>query len=152
LAQFDPTSAAKISPSDTLRIVRALEIAQQTGTPASVLREAHRFAPERYPHTLYVLSPPRDELYAAIANRTRKLFDQGLVQETEKLVREGFREAPPMESVGYRQALQVVEGRWTLDQAIEDTIRETRRYAKRQLTWFRREPGARWLAPPYALG
>ncbi|RKG86471.1 tRNA (adenosine(37)-N6)-dimethylallyltransferase MiaA [Corallococcus terminator] len=149
LAEVDPETAAKLPPQDLVRVVRALEIHAQTGIPASEFRRAHAFAPDRYPFRLFVLNPPREALYAAINTRTEALFAQGLVEETRSLLERGYSDAAPMRSVGYVQARAVVEGRMTREEAVLDTAQETRRYAKRQLTWFRREPGAVFLAPPY---
>jgi tRNA dimethylallyltransferase len=150
LAAVDPTSARRIAVADTLRVVRALEIREVTGQPASTVQNAHGFFPIRYPYTLWFLDPPREALAKAIATRTKAMFAAGLVEEVAALVRRGYREAPAMASVGYRQALAVVEGRISLAEAEADTERQTRAYAKRQRTWFRREPGARFVAPPYA--
>ncbi|RKH13811.1 tRNA (adenosine(37)-N6)-dimethylallyltransferase MiaA [Corallococcus praedator] len=150
LAEVDPETATKLPPQDLVRVVRALEIHAQTGVPASEFRRAHAFAPDRYAFRLFVLNPPREALYAAINARTEALFARGLVEETRSLLERGYADAAPMRSVGYVQARAVVEGRMTREEAILDTAQETRRYAKRQLTWFRREPGAVFLEPPYA--
>ncbi|HZI11269.1 MAG TPA: tRNA (adenosine(37)-N6)-dimethylallyltransferase MiaA [Myxococcus sp.] len=149
LAEVDPETAAKLPPQDLVRVVRALEIHAQTGVPASEFRRAHAFAPDRYAFRLYVLEPPREELYARINARTEALFAQGLVEETRALMARGYADAAPMRSVGYVQARAVVEGRMTVAEALHDTAQETRRYAKRQLTWFRKEPGAVFVQPPY---
>ena len=150
LAEVDPESARRIAVADTLRVVRALEIFEVTGKAASAAHQFHRFEATRHPYTLWFLDPPRDELTRAIANRTRDMFANGLVEEVEALVSRGYRQAPAMGSVGYRQALAVVEGRMTLLEAKADAEKQTRAFAKRQRTWFRREPGARFVAPPYA--
>jgi tRNA dimethylallyltransferase len=149
LAANDPESARRISVADTLRVVRALEIHELTGTPASVAYQAHRFAAARYPFTLWFMDSPREALAQAITLRTRTMFARGLVEEVEALVRRGYREAPAMRSVGYCQALAVLEGRLTRSEAELETERLTRAYAKRQRTWFRKEPGARFVPPPY---
>ncbi len=149
LAQVDPEAAAKLPTQDLVRIIRALEIHAATGVPASQWRREHGFAPDRYPFRLFVLEPPREQLYGAINARAETIFARGIVEETRELMRRGYAEAAPMRSVGYVQARAVVEGRMTREEAIQDTARETRRYAKRQLTWFRKEPGAVHLAPPY---
>jgi len=149
LAQVDPETAALVSPNDLVRIVRALEIFEQTGMPASEHRRQHGFAKERYPYRLFVLDPPREALYAAINRRVEGMWDAGLLEEARARVAEGLRDAAPMRSVGYVQALAVLEGRMTREEAILDTAQQTRRYAKRQLTWFRKEPGAQFVPPPY---
>jgi tRNA dimethylallyltransferase len=149
LAQVDPPSAARLPPADLVRVVRALEIHALTGEPASALQRAHRFEEVRYPYHLFVLSPPREALYAAIDARTKALFEQGLVEEVRQLLARGLRDTPPMASVGYAQALAHMEGQLTLQEAVASAAQATRRYAKRQLTWFRKEAGAVALHPPY---
>jgi tRNA dimethylallyltransferase len=151
LAEVDPETAAQVKPSDLARIVRALEIHALTGTTASRFRREHRFAEDRYPYRLFVLDPPREELYRAIDERTRRMFREGLVDEVRSLVAGGYRDAAPMRSVGYAQALEHIEGSLTLEEAVARAARETRRYAKRQLTWFRREPGAEFIRPPWDI-
>lgn len=150
LAEVDPASAAAILPGDLVRIERALEIYELTGAPASAQRQAHGFRQDRYPYRLLVLDPPRAELFEAINGRTRGMFEGGLVDEVRWLVARGYREAAPMRSVGYVQALAVVEGRCGLEEAIAEAQKQTRHYAKRQVTWFRKERGAEPIQPPYA--
>jgi tRNA dimethylallyltransferase len=156
LAQVDSESAAQIQPTDPIRITRALEIHHQTGMTASQWRKTHSFAEDFYDYQFVYLNPPREQLYEAINVRTRKLFESGLIEETQALAARGFRNAAPMRSVGYAQALQVLDGKMTLDEAIEDTAQKTRNYAKRQLTWFRKERGASPLEKrgqaPFSLG
>lgn len=147
LAQVDPPSAARLPVADRVRVIRALEIHELTGRAASEHRAEHGFAADRYPFALWVLSPPREALYAAINARTRAMFEGGLIDEVRSLVGRGFREAAPMRSVGYVEALDVVEGRATVEQAIDRAAQRTRHYAKRQLTWFKKEAGARFVDP-----
>jgi tRNA dimethylallyltransferase len=142
LAELDPESAAWIEKSDLVRIIRALEIHALTGQPASAWRKAHSFTEDRYPYRMAVLSPPREALYATINRRTEAMFDAGLVDEVRDLVARGYREAAPMGSVGYVQALALAEGRLSCEEAIAQAAQMTRKYAKRQWTWFRKEPGA----------
>jgi tRNA dimethylallyltransferase len=150
LAEVDPAAAARLPVADLLRVVRALEIHATTGTPPSELRAAHAFRAARYPARIHFLDPPREELEQRLESRTRWMFERGLVKETARLVDRGFRESAPMRSVGYRQALAVLDGELTPEQAERETFLESRRYAKRQRTWFRREPGTRFVPPPYA--
>jgi tRNA dimethylallyltransferase len=150
LAEVDPDAAARLAVADVLRVVRALEIHATTGTPPSQLRAAHAFQPARHPARLFFLDPDREDLEARIAERTRRMYARGLVAETERLVARGFRDTAPMRSLGYRQALAVVEGSLGVAEAERETALATRRYAKRQRTWFRREPDTRFVAPPYA--
>lgn len=149
LAEVDPETAAKLPPTDFVRVSRALELHALTGVKASELRARHAFAEDRYLHRFFVLSPPRAELYAAIDRRTRAMFDAGLEDEVRRLVARGFRDAPPMRSVGYAEALALVDGELTREEAVLEVAKKTRHYAKRQLTWFRKEPGARFVEPPY---
>jgi tRNA dimethylallyltransferase len=150
LRAVDAVSANRIAVADTLRVVRALEIHELTGMPASAAHQSHAFQTTRYPYTLWFLDPPKEVLAQAIHLRTEAMFGNGLVEEVEGLVRRGYRDAPAMGSVGYRQALAVVDGRLSLSEAKADTEQQTRAYAKRQRTWFRKEAGVRFLAPPYA--
>ena len=150
LAQVDPATAAEVKPTDLVRIIRALEIYTSTGVPVSEQRRRHGFMENRYPFVLYVLSPPRDELYRTIDERAKAMFDGGLLDEVRSLLQRGLRDAVPMRSVNYVQALAVVEGRMSVEEGIASASQQSRRYAKRQLTWFRKEAGARHLSPPYA--
>lgn len=149
LAEVDPETAAKLPPKDLVRTIRALEIHKQTGKPASEFRKEHAFAADRYPFRMHVLSPPREDLYRSIDARTAAMFQRGLVDEVRELIARGYAEAAPMRSVGYVQAKAVVDGMLTVEEAIQQTAQETRRYAKRQLTWFRKEAGASFVEPPY---
>ena len=147
LKSVDPVTAQKLPVADRVRIIRALEIHRLTGQTASAHREQHQFAPLRYRARLWVLTPPREALYETINRRTEKMFAAGLVDEARELIAKGYRHAAPMEAVGYAQALDVIEGRLTEAEAIADCAQKTRHYAKRQLTWFRKEAGARELVP-----
>ncbi len=150
LAAVDPETAAKLPLGDRVRMIRALEIHALTGETASAHRARHAFAADRYPFRLWVLSPEREALYAAINERTRRMFDEGgLLEETRALVARGFRDAAPMRSVGYVQALACLDGAMTREAAIADAAMKTRHYAKRQFTWFKKEAGARFVTPPY---
>lgn len=152
LAQVDPVSAQRLHVADRLRVIRALEITTLTGTPASTQRDAHAFVADRYTHSLYVLNPEREWLYARINARARHMFDAGLLDETRALVERGFRDTAPMRSVGYVQALDCLDGKLTVDQAIADLAQATRHFAKRQFTWFKKERGGTFLTPPYDEG
>jgi tRNA dimethylallyltransferase len=142
LMAVDPVTAAKHPVADRLRVIRALEIHAVTGRPASDQREAHAFAADRYSYELLVLTPEREALYAAINARTRAMFDGGLLEETQRLIERGYRAASAMRAVGYVQALDVIEGRLERGEAERQAAQATRHYAKRQLTWFRKERGA----------
>ena len=150
LRVVDPVTADRLPVADRVRMIRALEIHQLTGKAASVHRAEHAFAADRHPHRLWVLAPERESLYPIINERAQRMFDAGLVGEVKALVDRGFRDAAPMSSVGYAQALACLDGSMTRDQAIADTAMKSRHYAKRQVTWFKKESGAGFIRPPYA--
>jgi tRNA dimethylallyltransferase len=146
LERRDPKSAARIHRHDANKIVRALEIVVKKRRP---LQEA--FAAGRDPLTGFRrlgvgLNPPRAALHRRIEQRSRRMFENGLVEEVRAILARGFSPAcKPFESLGYAQALRVVRGETTLDQAIEETQVHTRQYAKRQWTWFRRQETLEWF-------
>ena len=143
LSRIDPETASRVHFADRLRVVRALEIAAVSGTPASRLRCAWAKAPKSYESLFMVLWPEREKLRLRINLRTEKMFQAGLVNEVRELLDSGCgRELKPMQSLGYRQAVACLLDGLSLAEAIELTKRDTRRYAKRQLTWFASEPEA----------
>jgi tRNA dimethylallyltransferase len=141
LARFDPQTAARIHPSDVHKTMRALEICLLSRRPASHVLAAEREGLTGYRVLKIGLFPPRQALYERIDRRTQRMFDAGLLSEVEALLARGVpAHAKPFESLGYRQALAVIRGELSLQQAIADTALRTRQYAKRQMTWFRHEP------------
>lgn len=146
LRRLDPVSAARIHPNDSQKAVRAVEVSLATRAPMSSL-----FGQSEEPLTGFRwmklgLDPPRDQLYARTNDRCASMFQHGLIAETKALLERGYnRETKAMESIGYRQSIDVIEGRATLNEAVADMQMETRHYAKRQLTWFRRDPDMHWL-------
>jgi tRNA dimethylallyltransferase len=144
LARVDPESAKTILVNDLLRVVRALEILHLTGQRASALRAEHGFARARYQVWGRYLDPPREELYRRIDRRTETMFRHGLLDEVRSLLSKGFAQAKVMQSIGYSQAMAVIENRGSMSDAIAEAAQATRHYAKRQWTWFRKEP---WLSP-----
>lgn len=147
LARLDPAAGERIHRNDVNKTLRALEIRLLQGRPASDLF-AHGRAPlEGFRPIKIGLNPPRELLYRRLDARTAAMFERGLIDEVRELLASGVPAgAKPFESLGYRQALQVVRGALTKEQAVESAQRETRHYAKRQLTWFRKEPAVHWLA------
>jgi tRNA dimethylallyltransferase len=142
LARFDPPTAARIHPNDVPKTVRALEICLLSRRPASTVLAKEREALTGFQVLKIGLFPPREALYERIQVRTERMFREGLIEEVRALLAAGVSaELKPFQSLGYRQALQVVRGEWSAAQAIADTALRTRQYAKRQMTWFRREPG-----------
>ncbi len=146
LRRLDPGSAARIHERDLQKSMRALEVCLLTRQPMTALIEEGRERLEDFGVLKIGLNPPRPELYRRLDERAERMFEAGLVLEAEGILRMGYtRAAKPFESLGYRQALQILKGECTLAEAIASTQQETRRYAKRQWTWFRRDPQIRWL-------
>lgn len=144
LTRLDPATAARIHPSDVQKLTRALEIRVLTGGTLPSSSEALPLM--GFKTVILGLDPPREQLVQAIAERTRQMFDDGLIDEVRGLLAGGLTgEEKPFESLGYKQALAHLRGGMTLAAAVESTEIETRQYAKRQQTWFRRDPRIRWL-------
>ena len=152
LQGLDPDAARAIHPNDVRRIVRALELHQRTGTPASRLRAAHGFSDRPYEVLYLVLDPGRAALDARIDARAQAMVDAGLLRECRELARRGYRaDLRALQAIGYRHLMPVVEGRDTLANALAAMRRDTRQFARRQRTWFRSEPDVAWLDPECAL-
>ncbi len=148
LEVLDPETAGKIHPHDRVRILRALEIFELTGRRPSELVKEHRFGEKSFDSLKFCLHVERKRLAQRIDERSVEMVDRGLVTETEELLRKGYStELKPMEAIGYRQAVQYLNGECTLDQALGSLQKNTRRYAKRQLTWFRKDPEYIWVDP-----
>ena len=144
----DPATARRIHPHDTRRVVRALEIAAEAGHPASRVRSEHGFEDSPYRTLHLALVPPRAELYARIDRRCREMIEAGLLQELRDLQEAGYGPGlRPMKAIGYRHVLPVARGEDTLANALEAMRRDTRHFARRQITWLRRVPDAVWLDP-----
>jgi tRNA dimethylallyltransferase len=153
LVESDPDAAARIHPHDTRRVVRALEIAAETGRPTSNVRRAHGFEDSPYRVLHLGLVPERAALYARIDRRCQAMIESGLLQEVRGLVAAGYGpELRPMRAIGYRHVVPVVQARDTLASALEAMRRDTRHFARRQITWLRSVPDAVWLDPAHAAG
>lgn len=147
LRRLDPESAAELFPRDWPRVQRAIEVRLQTGARMSQ-QKVRRPQPPESTHRLrlIVLNPPRAELYRRINARTESHFSAGLVQEVEELLKEGVpANSNALGAHGYRRVVEFLQGKRDLSSAIEQTKLDVRHYAKRQLTWFRREPGGEWF-------
>ena len=148
LAETDPAAAARIHPHDVRRTVRALELAERHGTPASQLRRLHGFADRPYRVLYLVLDPGRDELDRRIRARTAAMIEAGLLQECRALRERGYGpELRPLQAIGYRHMMAVVDGSDTLANARAAMEVDTRHFARRQRTWFRRVDDAVWCHP-----
>lgn len=149
LARVDPATAARLHPNDLVRIVRALEVYHLTGRPISEHRDAHRFGGGGYECLKIGLKVDRETLYRDIDNRVELMLGNGLVEEVRALLASGCSpELKPMRSIGYRQVCGYLAGEYDLDEAVRLIKRDTRRYAKRQLTWFNRDPEIKWIEFP----
>jgi tRNA dimethylallyltransferase len=154
LAEVDPAIAVKIDRNDEKRIVRALEVYLETGTPMSVhqARHDHRIAPPRYPARKVGLAPERELLYQRIERRVDQMVERGLVAEVAALRAAGYR--PPLrsqEAIGYAEIHSLLDGELEHAQAIEYIKRNSRRYARRQLSWYRSDQDVRWSPEPDAV-
>jgi len=146
LARVDPASAARIEAADRVRVVRALEVFHKTGRPLSGHHEDGAEPLGGFTVRLLGLAPPRETLRAAVEARTDRMLAGGLVEETRGLIARYGAEVRPLQSIGYRQAVAVVRGALGVEQARRDIVKETMRYAKRQMTWFRHQEQVAWCA------
>ena len=142
----DPQTASRLAPRDRQRILRALEVAIASGKPLSEWIDARPFGQQTLPAFRIGLTLPRAILYDRIARRVERMVDQGWVNEVSTMLDRGYDpRCPGFQAIGYRQIVKHLLGEWSLEKAVEDTIRATRRYAKRQMTWFRKEQDVRWV-------
>ncbi len=142
LESLDPEAAAKISPNDHKRLVRALEVIEVTGKPFSSLQKRN---PGRYRLAAVGLTMSRQQLYQRLEKRVDLMLNNGLLEEVATLVEKGCNpNLNSMQALGYAQILRYRQGLISLEQAIKEIKRDTRRYAKRQLTWFRRDTRIMW--------
>ena len=152
LEQVDPDAARRIAPADRVRTVRALELHRLGGAPASELREAHAFADRPFDVEWLALDPGREALAERIAERVDAMLRAGFPDEVRALRAAGYGpELGSMQAIGYREIGLVLEGRLAQAELRDAIVHATRRYAKRQRTWFRKEPGVRWVEPAHAL-
>ncbi|MCW3095963.1 MAG: tRNA dimethylallyltransferase [Chthonomonadaceae bacterium] len=146
LQEVDPVTAARLHPNDAIRIVRAMEVYLSTGTPISLFQERDRST--RRPRTAVRcgLTAPRPLLNARIDARVDAMLAAGLVEEVQRLLQEGYSgELGPMKSLGYREIVEYLHGELSYDSAVEESKINTRRFAKRQQTWFRADRLIQWL-------
>lgn len=147
LRRLDSEAARRIHPNDINKTIRAVEICQQSKRPVTEMFREGRDALQGYKPLKIALDPPRAELYERLETRTLAMFRAGIVAEVEHLLASGVSSgAKPFESIGYKQALSHINSQVPLKDVIEDTQRATRRYAKRQLTWLRRESNVVWVS------
>ena len=146
LCECDPKSAARIHPHDAFRIVRALEIYETTGQPISSWHQQHRLAPPLFDILKIGLSRQREVLYERINHRVDLMVEEGLVDEVKSLLSRGYSsELKPLQSIGYRHVADYFEGYLSWNDTLQMLKRDTRRYAKRQLTWFNADSQVNWI-------
>ncbi len=148
LAEIDPDSARKIHPNDPQRVQRALEVFAITGQTMTELQQASQAQALPYEVCKIIIAPAsRELLRARIARRFQQMIEQGFIEEVQKLFQRGDLDLtmPSMRAVGYRQVWEYLEGKMTREDMIERAITMTRQFAKRQMTWLRREEQALWL-------
>jgi tRNA dimethylallyltransferase len=151
LRRVDPDTAARLSPGDSQRVLRALEVARVSGEPLSAWIARQPFGERRLAAVEVGLTLPRTILYDRIEGRTAGMFRRGWVAEVEGLLGRGVGpHLPAFQAIGYRQISHHLLNGWSLARAEEETVRATRRFAKRQLTWFRKETGVTWFTDPEA--
>ncbi len=146
LQTVDPAAAANIPPQNLVRVIRALEVWELTGTPLSAHQAAHNFAERPYLCLKLGLLPDRDELERRIARRVDTMLGQGLVEEVRGLLAAEFSPGlKALQTIGYREVVEHLGGDCGLEELRERVIVNTRRYAKRQLTWFRKDKSIIWV-------
>jgi tRNA dimethylallyltransferase len=148
LKERDAQAAAQIDKNDILRIIRALEVLELCGLSIVEKQKAHHFGDDLYEAIKIGLTLERTELYRRIDQRTEKMIEDGLVDEVERLFSSGYHEnLKPMQALGYKHIARLIGGSCNLADAIRMIKRDTRHFAKRQMTWFGRDKEIEWLAP-----
>ena len=146
LRTCDPVSAERIHPNNVVRVIRALEVYELTGTPMSEHQQQWHQEKQRYPFIAFCLTMPRALLYRRIEQRVDVMLANGLIAEVESLLAAGYaRDSLALRSFGYKELIAYLEGKCTYMEAVEQLQQNTRRFAKRQLTWFRKDTRIEWM-------
>ena len=146
LRKVDPVSADQIHANNVKRVIRALEYYRETGEPISLHNQREREKESAYNSAYFVLNAPRSLLYERIERRVDEMLENGLVEEVRRLKEKGCtRELVAMQGLGYKEILAYLDGEMTLEEAVYVLKRDTRHFAKRQITWFKREKGVVWV-------
>jgi tRNA dimethylallyltransferase len=146
LKEIDPEAARAIRPQDRAKLVRAIEVYEKTGWPISDHHREHRFSETPYEAVLIGLRRSRPDLYWRIESRVDQMIADGLIEEVRGLMGKGYSaELPAMKGLGYRQMIGYINGEYDRNEAVRRLKRDTKRYAKRQFTWFNRDPSIRWI-------
>ncbi len=149
LTKIDPAAASRIHPNDTFRVIRALEVFHLTGKSISEQHQNHQFK-ESYFNVLKIgLTRDRKELYDRIERRVDLMITSGLAEEVKSLLTKGYPPTiKPFQSLGYKQVLGFLQGETDMDEAVQLIKRNTKRYAKRQITWFKKDKEIQWITLP----
>jgi len=146
LVEIDPDSANKISVSDRKRIIRALEVYHLTGKTITWHNEQSRSVPSPYNTTMFAIDVAREILYDKINRRVDIMMDMGLVEEVKSIVDMGIgKDTTAMQAIGYKEIVQYLDGEISIEEAVDKIKQGSRRYAKRQLTWYRRNEKVNWV-------
>jgi len=146
LAAVDPTAAKNIHHNNVRRVIRALEVYKLTGRLFSDMKQADYQTNAKYKAAIFGISYPREVLYQRINMRVDHMLATGLIQEVDSLIQQGIkRSSTAMQGLGYKEIAAYLDGEMSLDAAVELLKRDTRRYAKRQFTWFKRDPRIHWI-------
>jgi tRNA dimethylallyltransferase len=148
LLEVDPAAASDIHPNNLPRIIRALEVYQVTNRPISEFQKTHAFKEEPFCYLKIGLKKTREVLYRDIERRVDRMMEEGLASETRNLIRMGYSgDLKPMQGLGYKEMVQYISGECTLAEAVSQIKTNSRRYAKRQMTWFNNEGDIKWFSP-----
>jgi tRNA dimethylallyltransferase len=146
LVDVDPVAAARLHPRDESKVIRALEVYQLSGRRMSEFQQEHGFAERPFAGLMVGLNRDRDMLYRRIEGRIDWQLAHGLIEETKRLLAQGYqRDSAAMKGLGYRQVAEHLAGEYDAAEMVRRFKRDTRRFSKRQMTWFRKEPGIQWL-------
>lgn len=145
LKKVDPAKADQLHPNDTKRIIRALEVYELTGQPISSFQTQFANSPQQYQTIMIGLQRDREDLYQRINQRVERMFDQGLVEETQQLLEDENLGPQARKSLGYKEVIKYLKGELTFQDTIELVKRNTRHVARKQITWFRRFSSIKWI-------
>jgi tRNA dimethylallyltransferase len=137
LTKVDPESAAEIHPNNVKRVIRAIEVYETMGEPLSVMKHKRAARCSFRVKESHFLNPPREQLYTTIDKRTEQMYKNGLVAETQALLKRYLPSTPALNSIGYRECREYLSGTVSIEESIRKTAQMTRNYAKRQITWFK---------------
>ena len=146
LAKIDPETAKKIKPKDTQRIIRALEVFKITVKPISYFQKQHGFKKPRYRYLYLCLKREKEELNKRIEERIHRMVERGFESEVRNLLQRGYsKNLNSLNSLGYKEMIAYINGKYNLYEAIQLIKQNTKRYAKRQMTWFKAQPNLIWI-------